>query len=163
MAGFKESLTKGLTTINMKTSNFMEESKIKTHISSLENEINSIELNLGKSIFEKWKNGENYQEGVEETLNLIQSKYAEIEAQKQNIEKLHEEEKQVLGTQQQAQPVAPAPGTQQAQPVQPAYGAPAPEVQQAAPQAAQGKFCPSCGSLNDPNYKFCCKCGTALN
>jgi formate dehydrogenase maturation protein FdhE len=154
MAGFKESFTKGLTTINMKTSNFMEESKIKTHISSLENEINTIELNFGRSIFEKWKNGADYKEGMEETLNLINSKYMEIETQKQNIEKLHEEEKQVLGTQQ-AQPVAPAPGVQQAQPV-----APAPETQQA---AAQGKFCPACGSLNDPNYKFCCKCGNALN
>jgi DNA mismatch repair ATPase MutS len=140
MAGFKESFTKGITTINMKTSNFMEESKIKTHISSLENEINAIELNLGKSIFEKWKNGEDYKEGYEETLTLIQSKYTEIETQKQNIEKLHEEEKQVLGT----QPAAPVPGTPQA--------------------AAQGgKFCPACGAPNDPNYKFCCKCGTALN
>jgi formyltetrahydrofolate synthetase len=151
MAGFKESFTKGLTTINMKTSNFMEETKIKTHISSLENEINTIELNLGKSLFEKWKNGEEYKEGIEETLTLIQSKYDEIETQRQNIEKLHEEEKQVLGT-------------QQTQSAQPAYGAPAPEVQQAAPQAAQGgKFCPACGAQNDPNYKFCCKCGTALN
>lgn len=99
MAGFKESITKGITTINMKTSNFMEESKYKTHITSLENEINTLELNLGKSIFEKWKSGADYKEGIEDTLNTIQSKYDAIDEQKRNIEKLHEEEKQILGNQ----------------------------------------------------------------
>lgn len=99
MAGFKESITKGITTINMKTSNFMEESKYKTHITSLENEINTLELNLGKTIFEKWKSGADYKEGIEDALNTIQSKYDAIDEQKRNIEKLHEEEKQILGNQ----------------------------------------------------------------
>lgn len=138
MAGFKESFTKGITTINMKTSNFMEESKYKTYITSLENEINTLELNLGKSIFEKWKCGADYKEGIEEVLNTIQSKYDAIEEQKQNIEKLREQEKQILGTPQAGAvpPVAPT-GT--------------------------GTFCTKCGAPNDPNYKFCCKCGAPLN
>ena len=133
MAGFKESITKGITTINMKTSNFMEESKYKTHITSLENEINTLELNLGKTIFEKWKSGADYKEGIEDALNTIQSKYDAIDEQKRNIEKLHEEEKQILGN-------------QSNQPSQPT-----------------GTFCTKCGAPNDPNYKFCCKCGNPLN
>lgn len=137
MAGFKESFTKGLTTINMKTSNFMEESKLKTYITSLENEISSLEQGLGRSIYEKWKSGEEYKEGMEEVLTKIQSKYDAIEEQKKNIAKLHEEEKQILGSSQ-----AAASGTQQAQP--------------------SGMFCPACGAPNDPSYKFCCKCGASL-
>ena len=133
MAGFKESITKGITTINMKTSNFMEESKYKTHITSLENEINTLELNLGKSIFEKWKSGADYKEGIEDALNTIQSKYDAIDEQKRNIEKLHEEEKQILGNQ----------TNPSNQPV--------------------GTFCTKCGAPNDANYKFCCKCGNPLN
>jgi hypothetical protein len=41
---------------------------------------------------------------MEESLNAIQAKYDAIEEQKKNIEKLHEEEKQVLGTPQQSAP-----------------------------------------------------------
>lgn len=133
MAGFKESITKGITTINMKTSNFMEESKCKTYITSLENEINTLELNLGKTIYEKWKSGADYKEGIEDALNAIQSKFDAIEEQKHNIEKLREEEKQILGN-------------QSNQPSQPT-----------------GTFCTKCGAPNDPNYKFCCKCGNPLN
>ena len=111
MAGLKESLTKGLTTINMKTSNFMEESKYKT------------------------QGGVDYKEGIEDALNTIQSKYDLIEEQRRNIEKLHEEEKQILGNQQSANTT---------------------------PNAAT-VFCSKCGAPNDANYKFCCKCGNPLN
>lgn len=153
MAGFKESITKGITTINMKTSNFMEESKYKTYITSLENEINTLKLNLGSTIYEKWKSGADYKEGIEEALNIIQSKYDAIEEQKRNIEKLHEEEKQILGNQQ-VQPVSKA---QQVPPVQPVSGA------QPVPPVSGTVFCSKCGAPNESNYKFCCKCGNPLN
>ena len=39
MAGFKDKFSKGLTTINVKTNNFMEQTKINTYISTLETEI----------------------------------------------------------------------------------------------------------------------------
>jgi DNA mismatch repair ATPase MutS len=136
MAGFKETFTKGLTTINMKTSNFMEESKLKTYISSLENEVHALEQGLGRTVYEKWKSGAEYKEGMEEVLTEIQSKYDAIEEQKKNIEKLHEEERQVLGSSQASA------GAQQAAP--------------------SGIFCPACGAPNDPSYKFCCKCGSPL-
>ena len=40
--GLKDSLTKSITTINVKTNNFMEQSKYKTYISTLEDEIQKI-------------------------------------------------------------------------------------------------------------------------
>ena len=52
MASLKESLSKGITTINVKTNSFMEESKCKTYISTLEKEIQILKQNIGEnSIF----------------------------------------------------------------------------------------------------------------
>ena len=48
MASLKESLSKGITTINVKTNSFMEESKCKTYISTLEKEIQILKQNMSE-------------------------------------------------------------------------------------------------------------------
>ena len=50
MASLKESLSKGITTINVKTNSFMEESKCKTYISTLEKEIQILKQNIGETM-----------------------------------------------------------------------------------------------------------------
>ena len=135
MAGIKESLTKGIATLNMKTNTFMEESKYKTYINNLENEIRQMEQNLGHSIYMKWNSGADWKDGVEQVLSDIKSKQEEIAAQHAAIEKLHQEEQAILGT-----------GTQQ---------------QENAP--AEFVFCGQCGTQNAANYRFCAKCGNPLH
>lgn len=51
MASLKDTFTKGLTTLNVKTNNFMEESKCKTYITTLENEIAGLKQKLGDDIY----------------------------------------------------------------------------------------------------------------
>ena len=58
MAGFKDKFSKGLTTINVKTNNFMEQTKINTYISTLETEIAELERRMGGILYEKWLQGE---------------------------------------------------------------------------------------------------------
>lgn len=58
MASLKESLSKGITTINVKTSSFMEESKCKTYISTLEKEIQILKQNIGEIVYAKSVAGE---------------------------------------------------------------------------------------------------------
>ena len=98
MASLKESLSKGITAINVKTNSFMEESKCKTYIATLEKEIQVLKLNLGELVYSKSIGGEDYQEQAAEIIKGINEKYEEIEQQKKNIEQLAVEERQILGS-----------------------------------------------------------------
>jgi len=98
MATLKESLSKGITAINVKTSGFMEESKCKTYIATLEKEIQTLKLNLGELVYAKTVAGEDYGEQAAEIIQKIQEKYEEIKQQKLLIEQLAVEQKQILGT-----------------------------------------------------------------
>lgn len=98
MATLKESFSKGLTAINVKTSGFMEESKCKTYIATLEKEIQTLKLNLGELVYAKTVAGESYEEEVAEIVRKVQDKYEEIKQQRLLIEQLAEEQKQILGT-----------------------------------------------------------------
>ena len=98
MASFRESLSKGLTTINVKTNNFMEESKCKTYISTLEKEIRDLKLNLGDIMYESWLSGQTDETTLQTIMEQIKQKYEEIEQQKKVMEQLTISEQQILGT-----------------------------------------------------------------
>ncbi len=136
MASLKESITKSITTLNVKTNNFMEQSKYKTYISTLEEDIKKLKFQIGALAYEKWSNGEDGKEELEPLFMQISSKYKEISIQEENIRKLYEEEQQILGT-----------------------GSNASAANNA---AAPGIFCSQCGAKNAENYRFCVKCGSPL-
>ncbi len=98
MASLRESLSKGLTTINVKTNNFMEESKCKTYISTLEKEIRDLKLNLGDIMYESWLSGQSDEAILQTIMEQIKQKYEEIEQQKKVMEQLTISEQQILGT-----------------------------------------------------------------
>lgn len=133
MATFKDKFSKGLTTINVKTNNFMEQNKINTHISTLESEIGSLKQQLGGEVYTKWLQNEFELSDLEGILNNIKEKYAEIEVQKEKIEQIIREEQQILGTGQTPE------GTQE-----------------------NTIFCSNCGTPSAANFKFCTKCGSPL-
>lgn len=134
MATIKDKFSKGLTTINVKTNNFMEQNKINTHISTMENEICELMKQLGSQVYTKWLQNEFELSDVEEILNNIKEKYAEIEVQKEKIQQIIREEQQILGTNQ---------------------GQETPQVNTI--------FCSNCGTPSAANFKFCTKCGSSLN
>ena len=135
--GLKDSFTKSITTINVKTNNFMEQSKCKTYISTLEDEIQKLKLQAGTIAYEKWKNGEDIKEAAEGLFQTISQKYDEIRAQEEKIQKLYEEEQQILGK---------APGANAAN----------------IPNYGNAVFCSQCGAKNAENYRFCISCGRPL-
>lgn len=135
MASLKDSFTKGLTAINVKTNTFMEESKCKTYISTLEGEIKDLKLLAGEKSYEAWSKGESTTQGIEELFVQIKDKYQEIAAQEEKIEQLAQEEKQIFGTQNAASREH---------------------------ENADVVYCSQCGAQNAGNYKFCCKCGVTL-
>ena len=137
MDSLKGVLSKGLTTLNVKTNNFMEESKCKTYISTLEKEIKDLKFELGDLMYDTWKNGNDNQSRIEEDMATIKTKEENIEQQKEIMKNLAVEEQQILGN----RPAAAATGD---------------------PQAAAIVFCPNCGAQSSVGFKFCSKCGSPL-
>lgn len=141
MADIKNMFSKGLTTLNVKTANFLEINKIKTYISTLKGEIEALKLELGAALYENWKAGDAPATAeMEEKLRLIQEKEELIAAQEAEAERLAEMEKQILG--EADKPAAPAASEPAGDPV---------------------LVCPNCGQVYDRVFKFCRKCGTRMN
>ncbi len=136
MAGVMKSFSKGLATVNVKTNVFMEENKCKTYISTLEEDIRKLKLEIGENTYRLWTAGNFELTAVESLLGQIQEKEREIEQQRQKIQQLHVEEERILGSHQ-----------NQAAPVD----AGEPRI-----------YCTQCGAPNKPDYKFCVKCGQPL-
>lgn len=104
MAGIKDSFSKGLTAINLKTSNFMEENKIRTEIATKREEIEQLKLLIGNIVFD---NRNDFRiEMIQEYIAAIESKFAAIEELEKQIVEIAEKEKSILGTQP-VQPVDP--------------------------------------------------------
>lgn len=97
MAGIKNSFSKGLVTLNVKTSNFMEENKLKTSISTQEEEIRKMKLALGDTVYRNWEKGSLTLEMLNEQMEAIREKYQIIEEIQKQIEELAEKERQILG------------------------------------------------------------------
>jgi chromosome segregation ATPase len=97
MASLKDSLNKGITAINLKTNNFVEESKCKTYISTLEKEIEQLKLAIGGKTYDQYKQKVDMQPEINQLLEQIDQKYAEIDVQRNRISQLAAEESQVLG------------------------------------------------------------------
>ena len=133
METLKNKFSKGLTTINVKTNNFMEQNKIHTHISTIESEINSLKIQLAEIVYTRWANGEFDISNVEDILNRIKGRYEDIDIQKEKIEQILFEERQILGTMQE---------------------------QKMSKEALI--YCSNCGAASAANYKFCSKCGSLL-
>lgn len=145
MASIKQTFSKGITTLNVKTNNFMEQNKIKTYITTLESEINNLKALAGGELYEQWTNDHFEIAQLEENLKAISQKYEDIKIQQTRLEQLLIEERQILGTPQNN------PGMQQDHP----------DTSQNS-QPGNTIFCSQCGKPNAINYKFCAKCGESL-
>jgi hypothetical protein len=140
MDSLKGAFSKGLTTINVKTNNFMEESKCKTYIATLEKEIQDLKLKIGELTYNAWVTGIDAQKEIDTFLNTIKEKEDLIEEQKNIMANLSVSEKQILGKQ-------TPPPSQQLEPQS---------------QPAQMVYCGACGAQSKAGFKFCSKCGKPL-
>ena len=131
----KQGLSRQLTKINMKTSTFMEENKIKTYIATLESDIGNLKNQIVELGYNLWLDNKFDVEKLVPLYQEIAEKYRLIQEQEKLIQELEEKNRQVLGG-----------GAQQAPP----------------PGAAGGNVCPQCGEVCVPNVNFCKKCGTKL-
>lgn len=125
---FVNSVNRGITTINVKTSSSLEKSKIKTHIDTLNADIAKLYSLTGEMMYYKWKNGRDDLSDVYDKFEVIKQKFEEIEKLNKEIVEIDEKNNDILVGENVLQA-----GTQAA-PQPPVTPPPAP---QAAPQPAQ--------------------------
>lgn len=93
--------SKGLTTLNVATSTFLEEKKIQTHIDSLNEEIALLEREIGNFVFRSWVDHQDVSvESVKDKLELILQNQKKILECNENIEELRKKKHEILGTKQ---------------------------------------------------------------
>ena len=126
MAGFMDSVNRGFATFNVKTSNFMEASKLRAAITNKETEIADIMRYIGETVY---LNRSTFSTSmVDQQLSDIKVKYDEIEDLKRQMSELEATEKNIIGS---ASASAEAKVFCQ---------------QCGAPNKPGGKFCEKCGS-----------------
>ncbi len=128
----KQGFSKQITKLNMKTSSFLEETKVKTYIGTLQSEIQELKVQAGELGYDAYVNGQDVSAQLKEIYDGITIRYQTIRQQEELLQQQAMRNKQVLGGMQ----------------------------AQAAAEAAI--FCPNCGERYATAVKFCRKCGTKL-
>lgn len=134
---FKSSFNRGVTAISVKTSSSLEKVKIKTHIESINNEIQRTMSSIGQSAYDIWASGSQDFTPLQEQFVLVKQKREEIQKLQEEYNAIDERDSQILGT------------------------AGAEEPQAAEPKPGE-VVCPNCGASCAPTAKFCRQCGHNL-
>lgn len=134
---FKSSFNRGVTAISVKTSSSLEKVKIKTHIESINNEIQRSMTHIGQTAYDIWASGSQDFSSLQEQFVFVQQKKEEIQKLQEEYDAIDERDNQILGTN-------------------------AAEETQAAEPKQEGPVCPNCGAVCAPTAKFCRKCGHNL-
>lgn len=140
---FKSSFNRSVTAISIKTSSSLEKVKIKTHIESINSEIERLVATAGETAYTLWESGSLDLSSLNEQFSMIKQKKEEIAQLEIEYDSIDERDNQILGNQTPEDVVAPPPA-------QPAAG------------PVAGIVCPNCGSNYATPVKFCRKCGTKL-
>lgn len=94
---FKSSVNRGITTISVKTSSTLEKSKIKTHIESLNRDIEKDLTSIGDAAYKIWSSGGTDFSGLFARFEIIKNKYKEVEDLVIQLSSIDERDNQILG------------------------------------------------------------------
>lgn len=131
---FKSSVNRGVTTISVKTSSTLEKSKIKTHIESLEREIQKDFTHIGEVAYKVWEDEKDDYSALNEWFESIKKKYEEITELTKQLSLIDERDKHILGTNSTEQPQ----------------------------ESIRDYVCTNCGTRYEVPVKFCRKCGNKM-
>ena len=136
---FKSSLNRSVTTISVKASSSLEKTKIRTHIESIQGEIQRLTVSVGEGIYAKWSAGESDYASIVEQLESIKQKNEEIQQLTEEFNSIDDRDSQILGNTKAQETAAPP------------------------PEDKNAIFCPKCGARYDSPVRFCRKCGCQLS
>ena len=138
---FKSTLNRGVATISVKTSSSLEKVKIKTHIESIEKELEHLLFEIGKSAYDIWNNDDNDFSVLEEQFSSIKQKKQEIAQLLDEYDSIDERDGQILGTTMSDENKVANENVQVAE---------------------ETTICPNCGVEYVQSVRFCKKCGQKL-
>ena len=93
----KSSFNRGITTISVKTSSTLEKSKIRTHIDSLNSEIQKLYTEIGKTAYTKWCEADPDCAVLESLFAQVKEKEENIAQLNQELDAIDERDSQILG------------------------------------------------------------------
>ena len=138
---FKSTINRGVTTISVKTSSSLEKVKIKTHIESINKEIDHLMQEIGKKAYGIWENNSGDFSVLEELFSIIKQKKEEITQLVGEYESIDDRDGQILGTSiTETTKVADEIVTTEDETI----------------------TCPQCGMVYIQSVRFCKKCGQQL-
>lgn len=138
---FKSSFNRGVATISVKASSSLEKVKIKTHIESIEKEIEHLISEIGEKAYEIWETNDSDFSVLGEKCFVVKQKKDEIIQLNEAYNSIDERDGQILGT---------------------SVNEENHEVKETAPISNESITCPNCGSVYIQSVKFCKKCGQKL-
>ena len=135
----KSSMNRGITTISVKTSSSLEKTKIKTHIDSLNKEIEKCTYHIGEKAYAIWSNGKDDYSELNGLFESIKQKTQEIEQLNEELSSIDERDSQILGN------------------AKTDY-----QAGQQEQESNKGVFCSQCGAFYETPVKFCKQCGNQI-
>ena len=131
----KDTLNKGVAAVSVKSETLVENSRIKSAISSAQKRMSSEMSELGVKFYNSWKAGQASVEAFSAEFESIQGIEQEIAELNLRLEQIKAEEDKILGASQ--KPAAPAP-------------------------VAGSIFCTNCGKALPAGSRFCDGCGSPV-
>lgn len=94
----KQQFSKQITKLNVKTTTFLEETKVRTYVNTLQAEIQELKLQAGDVGYSSYRSGADASAKLVELYNKIYERYTTIQQQERLLEQQAEWNMQVLGT-----------------------------------------------------------------
>lgn len=135
-SGIKSLFDKGVASVTVKSSTFLETSKLSNQINNLEAEIPRQKNLMGEAAYKAWQEGSSADEVIAPFCNEIKSLEEQIAELQEKIVAIKEESAKALGENTVQTTVSAAP--------------------------AGEAVCQSCGASNVADAKFCSKCGSKI-
>lgn len=95
-------LEKGVAAVSVKSESIVESSRARTAIATVQKNIDLATAELGGKFYNSWASGSVDQEEMEAACQKIKEMYVELAALQARLEKIKEEESQILGSQKKA-------------------------------------------------------------
>jgi len=161
----KEGISKGVTTVSIKSKEMLEANKVKGQIDNLQRQKKTLLEELGNTIYTMFREGTTYDEGtINQKCESLLKIDSQIDEKEKELEQVHREAQEALNKQKTSQNLCTC-GAEN--PPHAKFcgkcGKKIDETEEHQEKTdTQERVCPGCGASMSMDAKFCGKCGTKL-